>query len=160
MFEESYKIRVSARAVLFHNNKLLLNSFGDGLYYNFPGGGIEKGENAFQAAEREVMEETGLLVKAEKVLFSLEYEPKTGNYLYGDGHHISFFFKCALTGSSELKKPLLPDVDPNNANLVSSPEWVPVSRLLELNILPHVNKNLLAYFNTGVFEPIFFEDGE
>lgn len=36
--------RVSGRAVIIEDGKILLNKFRNGLYYNFPGGGVEDGE--------------------------------------------------------------------------------------------------------------------
>lgn len=158
MFENSYKVRVSARAIIINNDTVLLNRFGNGVYYNFPGGGIEKGENALQAVVREVQEETSLIVSAKEMVFALEYEPCTGKQLYGNGHHISFFFRCDLVGDAIIKKPTLPDIDPNNPALVSSPEWIPIKDLLSLNILPHINKNVIDYLDTGIFLPRFFEE--
>lgn len=158
MFEESYKIRVSARAIVIHEDKILLNNFGNGAYYNFPGGGIEKGETAPQAAVREVCEETGLTVNTKEFVFALEYEPNNADYLYGDGHHISLFFRCELAGDSTLQTPSIPDVDEEDPSLVSSPEWVPIKDLLLLNILPHINGNLIEYLKTGIFSPVFFEE--
>ncbi len=158
MFENNYKVRVSARAIVFNNDKLLLNSFGDGEYYNFPGGGIEKDENALQTVVREVQEETGLIVTAKEMIFALEYEPHTGKQFYGNGHHISFFFRCELVDDDIIKTPVLPDIDPNNPMLISLPKWVPIKDLLSLNILPHINKNIIDYYNTGTFLPRFFEE--
>ena len=43
-------------------------------YWDFPGGGLEEGENPFTGIEREVMEETGLKVKARKVVGVYEYD--------------------------------------------------------------------------------------
>ena len=40
LFDKSYKIRVSARAIVFDEDRVLLNRFGDGAYYNFPGGSV------------------------------------------------------------------------------------------------------------------------
>jgi len=158
MFENSYKIRVSARAIIFCDDKILLNSFGDGLYYNFPGGGIEERENAPLTVVREVREETGLAVSVREFVFALEYEPWSAGHAYGDGHHISFFFRCVLLDSDKLSEPELPDIDPMNTDMVSQPVWVPISHLLEIELLPHINQNILDYYKSGVFKPVFFED--
>ncbi len=42
--------------------------------WDFPGGKLELGEEPFLGVEREVREETGLVVKAEKVVFTYDYE--------------------------------------------------------------------------------------
>jgi len=52
----------------------------------------------------------------------------------------------------------LPDVDPLNPMMVSQPVWVPIEQISDIELLPHINKNLLHYFNTGIFEPIFFNE--
>jgi len=55
----------------------------------FPGGGIEPGESIFQATEREVKEETNLIVKAERVVYIREtfYKEQSG---------IEFYVFCSL----------------------------------------------------------------
>ena len=158
MFENSYKVRVSSRAIIFNQGKVLLNCFGNGEYYNFPGGGIEKEENALQAVVREVKEETGLDISVTEMVFSLEYEPKTAKQIYGDGHHISFFFRCELIGDDTLQIPTIPDIDPKDVTLVASPKWIDIKDLSSLNMLPHINKNVVDYYNTGLFLPKFFEE--
>ncbi|MCL2663871.1 MAG: NUDIX domain-containing protein, partial [Oscillospiraceae bacterium] len=66
----SYKMRVRAGAIIIHEGKILINKFGDGIYYNIPGGGIEKDENARSAVEREIFEETNLRVIAKELVFT------------------------------------------------------------------------------------------
>ena len=59
-------IRNSAKALLFHQGKLLLNSHLDrsgSPYYDLPGGGQEPFESMEEALIREVREETGLTVR-------------------------------------------------------------------------------------------------
>lgn len=60
----TYKTRNAARAVIFDENNLvplLYNSKYN--YHKIPGGGIDSGENQVQALLREVLEETGCIIK-------------------------------------------------------------------------------------------------
>ena len=91
-------------------------------------------------------------------VFALEYEPWNGGHIYGDGHHISFFFRCELLDGNQITTPELPDIDPLNPVMVSQPVWLPVLELPEIELLPHINKNLLQYFKTGEFEPLFLDE--
>ena len=58
-------IRSAAKAVILHNNNILLNqchSAALGDYYTLPGGGQHQYETMEQAAVRECLEETGYTV--------------------------------------------------------------------------------------------------
>ena len=155
-----HKIRVSARAVVVHEGNLLLNCFGDGLYYNFPGGGIEEGETALEAVVREVLEESGLAVAVERHLFTLEFEPRRCNDANGNVHHVSLFFKCSLAGNPEITLPTHPDTNPLDPSITSMAKWVPISELHRTPFVPEMICNsLMRFFDTGIFEPSFFEDG-
>lgn len=60
-----------AAAVIVHDGRLLLvrRRVKEGsLSWQFPAGGIEEGEDSTDAAVRETLEETGLVVKASKIL--------------------------------------------------------------------------------------------
>lgn len=69
-----------AAAVIVHDGRLLLvrRRVKEGsLSWQFPAGGIEEGEDPTDAAVRETLEETGLVVKASKVLGE-RVHPNTG----------------------------------------------------------------------------------
>ena len=68
----NYKIRVSSRAIIFKDDKVLLNCFGNSLYYNFPGGGIEEFETVKQAVVREVFEESGLTIDVGELVLRID----------------------------------------------------------------------------------------
>jgi len=156
----SHKIRVSSRAIIINDDKILLNCFGGGLYFNFPGGGIEENETAKQAVEREVLEETGLTVRVGDLVFSLEYEPVSCDYLYGKSHHISFFFRCYLRCDVPAQTPSEIDINPNNPSITPEAKWLPLSDLAHLNIVPKVNGPLMEYIKTGFFAPSFWAECE
>jgi len=156
MFENSYKIRVSSRAIIIHDNKILLNCFGNGSYYNFPGGGIEKNEAAKQAVIREVLEESGLTVDVGELVFSLEYEPFNFNYKYGEDHHISFFFRCFLNHDAAPVEASHTDTNPDDETITSIAKWIPLSELHTINFIPMVYEPLMKYIETGNFTPSFW----
>lgn len=57
------RLRVTARALIIEHEKLLFVS-DEGTYWYLPGGKIENSETLTTCVEREVYEETGLVVKA------------------------------------------------------------------------------------------------
>ena len=71
--EEIY--RVAVRGIIFIDGKLLMieNSFGE---VKLPGGGIDSGENDYQALVREVKEETGYDVIPDTIVPFGEIEEK------------------------------------------------------------------------------------
>lgn len=64
--------RLSAGGILIRDHKVLLVHHrleGEYDFWVMPGGGLKGGEGIFRGAEREVHEETGLRVQAEKIAF-------------------------------------------------------------------------------------------
>ncbi len=57
----------------------------------FPGGGLEEGETLFEGAVREVKEETGLDVVADRIVYTREI-------LAGKDHGIEFYVVCRVHG--------------------------------------------------------------
>jgi 8-oxo-dGTP pyrophosphatase MutT (NUDIX family) len=175
----SYKIRVSSRAIIINEGKILLNCFSNGLYYNFPGGGIEENETAKQAVVREVMEESGLTVDVGELVFSLEYEPNSCNEIQTNRrfqadflnpacpcrncsgtHHISFFFRCYLNNNVPPQTPSHTDINPDDPSITSEAKWVPLSDLNTVNVVPKICDPLLNYLETGIFTPSFWAECE
>jgi len=150
--------RVGARAVVVHDGKILLNEFGDGIYYNLPGGGVDEGELVTHAVIREVLEETGLNVDVIKMLYVLEYEPVYCNKIYGETPQISIVFECRVIGDTAVKAASIPDQNPDDPNLTSKPVWMPVESLENIEYVPYIHDSLMAFIKTGIFEPSFLSE--
>lgn len=65
-----------AAAVIIYSGKVLLARRDGGYLHNlweFPGGKLDQGESPLQAAEREIMEELSISVKAVETILTLEH---------------------------------------------------------------------------------------
>ncbi|GIG63481.1 hypothetical protein Lfu02_78530 [Longispora fulva] len=70
---EPCELRVTGRAVIIHDDRVLLTASGtDPLLWVLPGGGLDLGEHADAATAREVAEETGLEVEVEDMIMVRE----------------------------------------------------------------------------------------
>lgn len=154
----SFHIRVSARGIVIHENKILMNEFGSGEYYNIPGGGVEQGETLREAAAREIFEESGLEVTVGDLVYVLEYEPSKCGFVYGSNAHLSIVFRCYLKGSDVIKMPSVPDIDPNNPGITSEARWISIADLKNIHYVPYIHEQLVDYISTGEFKPIFIEE--
>ncbi len=84
------RLRITGRGLIIQNEKLLFVS-DEGTYWYLPGGKIENTETLTTCAEREVYEETGLVVKAGLLRHVLEsFDIK--NHL----HNIHFYFEMTV----------------------------------------------------------------
>ena len=81
-------IIVPHSVVLLFNekNEILLEERLDDGYFDYPGGGIDLGETAEEAASRELFEETGLI--AERLEFFKVYTGEITHYIYVNGDEI------------------------------------------------------------------------
>jgi 8-oxo-dGTP diphosphatase len=84
------RLRVAARGLIIENEKLLFVS-DEGTYWYLPGGQIENSETLTTCAEREIYEETGLVVKAGQLRHVLECFDLENNL-----HKIHFYFETTL----------------------------------------------------------------
>jgi ADP-ribose pyrophosphatase YjhB (NUDIX family) len=91
---------ISAAALVVHGDQLLLVNHREAGRYDFwlpPGGRLEGSESIMDCARREALEETGLVVEPDRILYVQEFtEP---------GYHfVKFFMLCsAFSGELTLK---------------------------------------------------------
>lgn len=88
-------IRLATRAVILHDNRLLLVNAFPGHQSDLwcaPGGGAEVGASLPDNLKREVFEETGLRIRVGPPCLVNEFhQPETGF------HQVEVFFRCTIT---------------------------------------------------------------
>lgn len=104
--------------------------------YIAPGGKIEFPESPLEGAIREVQEETGLTVK------DLQYKGlhEFVNERKGERYMIFNYLATRFEGELRQESP------------EGRAEWVPISELQNLPMLPSVRRRLPLFFEPGVFE--------
>ena len=112
------KIKVVCGTIAFSGEKFALvqerapNVYGK---WNYPCGKLELRESLFNAAERETLEETGLIVKLDGLIGIYEHN-RNGN------NTIKFVFKAAVTGG---------ELRPQESELIDA-KWFTYSRFFKL----------------------------
>ena len=91
-------LRHACRGIVVNDGKVLLGYEANNGKYIIPGGGLEDGETYEQCCERELLEETGMQVRAKEEYLEIEE-------LFLDWRHINHYYVCELikdTGSINL----------------------------------------------------------
>lgn len=118
---------ISAASLVVKNERLLLVHHREEGKYNFwvpPGGSLKGSESIFDCARRETLEETGLNVELDSILYIQEFwEP--------DYHFVKFFILASSAGG-ELT---LANRDSNESFLVDA-RWFSRDELQSLNVFP------------------------
>ena len=116
-------MRNAARAIVISDNNLLVihrNKYGKE-YYTLPGGGIEQGETAEKTVLRELMEETGLKVAVQRLVFT-----ENPGGLFG----AQYIFLCAYKGGEPTLQPDSGEAASNKKGQnLYTPMWLPLSKL-------------------------------
>jgi 8-oxo-dGTP diphosphatase len=135
------RISVSVKAAIVHADCILLMSYDDhsGFHYNLPGGKAIAGESLRDAVARKVLDETGLRVRASRLLFVVEYVPEKYNDEFGNIHKTQHNFLAEILDDK---------IDPRISNppdpIQVGFEWVPFNQITEKYLLPRVNQNILS----------------
>jgi 8-oxo-dGTP pyrophosphatase MutT (NUDIX family) len=92
-------VRPSVSAIIFDTRgHLLLQQRSDGGQWGLPGGSVEVGESVTDAAVREVLEETGLVVVVKR-LVGVYSDRRWQLWRYPSGlvwHYVNVCFECAV----------------------------------------------------------------
>ncbi|KAM7194663.1 NUDIX hydrolase domain-like protein [Naviculisporaceae sp. PSN 640] len=117
-------VRVGVAAVIKSaEGKLLvgIRKGSSGGTWQFPGGHLEMGETPFACAERETLEETGVDVKAEKLIGLTNdiFDPESK-------HYITLFVSCRMIDQTQQPKTM----EPEKCEGWSWKEWSDIKQLV------------------------------
>ena len=120
------KKRESCRAIIFSEDKMVVmyREKNDRVYYTFPGGGINEGEDVESCIIREVKEE-----------FGIDVEPIKEVYLYENEKSIQHFFTCKWL-SGELGSGEGEEFQGDQSRGIYIPMLVENERLSQIPLMP------------------------
>lgn len=95
--EKHTKTRIGCRGVVLQDGKLLACHEEKTDFWQLPGGGLEPGETLQECCAREVLEETGYIVKPKKQFLTL-------NEYYAEYKYVSHYFVCEIIGKGNLNR--------------------------------------------------------
>jgi ADP-ribose pyrophosphatase YjhB (NUDIX family) len=122
---------VAAGVVVVKGDRVLLvrmGGRGEPHFWTFPGGGMDLGEGVMACAEREALEEAGMRVRAERIVYVQEI-------LDAKHHHVKFGVLCQSD----------PDEEPHIGNLVEGEDqflhearFVGQEEVAEMDVYPRM----------------------
>ena len=120
-------IRIAARAIILHDNRLLLvNAWKNRDHlWCAPGGGAEPHSSLPANLSREVYEETGLIVKVGKSCLINEFHDPNGPF-----HQVDIYFRCTIASGD----PHGEWTDPEG--IVSHRKWVTRHEMAKMRVKP------------------------
>ena len=120
-------MRIRSGIILIQNHKLALieRQRGDRHYFSFPGGGVDEGETAEQAAVREAQEELGIIVLIKQKIAEVIHNGNSQYYFLAEQVGGEFG-----TGTGEEYG----EYDPVHGTYL--PMWMPLDDVLQKNVLP------------------------
>ncbi|MEK7060177.1 MAG: NUDIX domain-containing protein [Patescibacteria group bacterium] len=140
-------MKIRAVAILIKNDEILLiYRKNKKEYFVFPGGGVEEGETVEQAVIRELMEETTIEVKINKLLYHHVYDNDSEQYFY-----LCDYIRGIpkLGEGSEEKKKMLEGKDFYN------PKWIKIKELKNMLVYPlEIRDLLIEDYKNGFIKPI------
>jgi len=137
--------RVRCTGLLIENDSLLLMRYADpdvGDIWQYPDGGLEPGETITEGVRREMREETGLIVRVDRLGYILQLFTE-------DAHGLILYFMVAQTGG-EL------GVDAEREPTRTEMRFVPRDEVLDARILnPDLWERLWDDYDSGETNAIY-----
>ena len=112
-------MREAARAIIVQGDCILMSHETRDDIWLTPGGGMEDGESYEQCCVREVLEETGKIVRISE-LFACVFE------LFEEVINITKYYICDVTGEAQMHP------TDGEVSVGAHPEWIEIDRLVAL----------------------------
>lgn len=129
--------RVAVGAVVFHDERVLLVRRGRPpaeCIWAIPGGNVQLGESLQQAAEREILEETGICIRAGAPVFVFDLLERDA------GGRIRFHYVIVDLAAEYVSGDIAAGDDALDAR------WVPAGRLSAMNLSRQTRRLLKDYY--------------
>lgn len=127
----SGSVRVRVCGIVVWNNRVLMVHLNAPTrpepFWTVPGGGLHFGESLFEAASREILEETGIEASAERLL-------AVNEFLEPPWHAVEFYMACRFVGGS-VQTGHDPEF-PKEKQMILNAAWVGLVELQDLTVNP------------------------
>lgn len=129
--------RLSCTVAVFLRGELLLTRRSDNGKWCMPGGGVEPGESLSEAGEREVLEESGLIVKAIRLIGAYSSPHMIVEYPDGNRWHLfDFVLAAEVIGGAFRDNPE-----------TSAARFFDMSDALKLDLMEHDRERMADVFS-------------
>lgn len=136
------QIRTAARAVVICEGKLLATKMRDhrGIYYILPGGGQLPGETLKETVIRECLEEVGVEVEVQRLLYVREYIGKNHTFSerHARFHQLESVFLCSVKNPHEA----CPGKETDNHQIGVA--WLALENLQQIRFYPELIKQYFS----------------
>ena len=143
------QIRNAAKALIIKNGKMLAIKIKDGEeeWFIMPGGGQESEEILPETLQREVLEETGILIEVKDLVFVIEG-------VHGeDFHRVDLVFLCEYLGQKEGAERIC---DTNQTGV----EWLDISTLNTTSLYPSKLRRQIMNLQEGKSYKVYLGNEE
>lgn len=148
-------IRTAARAVVICDGKLLATKMRDAksVYYILPGGGQLPGETLEETVRRECLEEVGVEVTVERLLYVREYIGKNHTFKarHSQFHQLESVFLCSIRNPHEVG----PGSETDNHQIGVA--WLAIENLRHIRFYPESVKRFFDGKSINV-SPVYLGD--
>lgn len=151
-----YPVRTTAKAIILHENKLLVmkKEKNNKVFFVLPGGGQNLNENLHETLKRECLEEVGAEVNIKNLVLVREFIFNNHDFVLGhpDFHQMEMMFECDILNFDSLH----PTTEEDDFQIGF--EWISVNEINNYDLYPLEMRYKIKEINDGITIPIYIGD--